>query len=89
MASAPIPPPSSTLDWLLQTAQYLLGITPERLARTHVIQDLGIDSLAQLQLIVMIEKELHVSVPDTALTEENLYSLDSLALAIDRCREAL
>lgn len=79
--------PHTTLHWLLHTVQYLLGITPERLARTHVIRDLGIDSLGQLQLLVMIEKELHVSVPDSALTEDTLYSLDSLALAIDRCRE--
>jgi len=78
--------PSSTLDWLQRVARDILGIMPERLNKTSSLADLGIDSLAQLQLIILAEKELGASIPDAALTEGNLRSLQTLAATIDTCR---
>ena len=78
--------PDSTFNWLKKNTQDLLGIPPEKLSPKSTLADLGIDSLAQLQLIVMAENELGASIPDSALTEVNLYSLETLSATIDRYR---
>jgi acyl carrier protein len=76
----------STFNWLKKTTQDLLGVSPEKLSPTSTLADLGIDSLAQLQLIVMAENELGASIPDSALTETNLHSLKTLSATIDTYR---
>jgi len=78
--------PDSTINWLKKTTEDLLGISPEKLSPKSTLADLGIDSLAQLQLIVMAENELGASIPDSALTEANLHSLESFSATIDTYR---
>ena len=78
--------PDSTFNWLKKTTQELLGVSPEKLSPTATLADLGIDSLAQLQLIVMAENELGANIPDSALTETNLHSLETLSATIDTYR---
>ncbi|MGE4441634.1 MAG: acyl carrier protein [Desulfomicrobium sp.] len=78
--------PDSTFSWLQKNTQDLLGISPEKLSPKSSLAELGIDSLAQLQLIVMAENELGASIPDSALTEVNLYSLETLSVTIDMYR---
>ena len=76
----------STFNWLKKTTQDLLGVAPEKLSPTSTLADIGIDSLAQLQLIVMAENELGANIPDSALTESNLHSLETLSATIDTYR---
>lgn len=78
--------PDSTFNWLKNNTQDFLGISPEKLSPKSTLAELGIDSLAQLQLIVMAENELGASIPDSALTEVNLYSLETLSATIDMYR---
>ncbi len=78
--------PESTFSWLKKTIQDILGISPEKLSPASTLADLGIDSLAQLQIIVMAENELGASIPDSALTEINLHSLETLSTTIDAYR---
>lgn len=78
--------PDSTFNWLKKNTQDFLGISPEKLSPKSTLAELGIDSLAQLQLIVMAENELGASIPDSALTEVNLYSLETLSATIDMYR---
>ncbi|SFJ98057.1 Acyl carrier protein [Desulfomicrobium apsheronum] len=78
--------PDSTFNWLKKNMQDLLGVPPEKLSPASTLADLGIDSLAQLQLIVMAENELGASIPDSALTQINLHSLETLSATIDTYR---
>lgn len=78
---------STTLDWLRRTAEEMLGIPPEKLRRDTGLAALGLDSLAQLQIVILAERELNARIPDSSLTEANLLSLETLAATIDlhRC----
>lgn len=76
----------TTLDWLRRTAEEVLGIPPEKLHRDTGLAALGLDSLAQLQIVLLAERELNARIPDSALTEANLLSLETLASTIDRHR---
>ena len=75
-----------TRDWLKRVVEDYLGIPTERLRQTTALADLGIDSLAQLQLVLLAERELGVKIPDSALGEANLRSLETMAATIDRHR---
>lgn len=77
----------TTLDWLKQTAIHALGVRKELLNDHATLTELGVDSLAQLKIIVLAEKELAASIPDEAFTSDNLRSLETLAQTIDLFRE--
>ena len=76
----------TTLDWLRRTAEEVLGIPHEKLRRDTGLAALGLDSLAQLQIVLLAERELNARIPDSALSESNLLSLETLAATIDRHR---
>ncbi len=42
---------------------------------------MGVDSMAILKILFFLERELDISIPDSALTSENIYSIQTLAAA--------
>lgn len=48
---------------------------------------LGLDSFSLLEIILFIERKYSLSLPDMALTKENLHSADTLATCILQYRK--
>ena len=46
------------------------------------LSSLGIDSFNLIQIILFIERHFKVSLPDTALTQENLKTVATVALCV-------
>jgi len=46
------------------------------------LNSLGIDSFNLIQILLFIERRFKVSLPDTALTQENLKSVAAIALCV-------
>lgn len=46
------------------------------------LSSLGIDSFNLIQILLFIERRFKISIPDTALTEENLRSVAAIALCV-------
>ncbi len=79
MASRPIPA-RDTLE------QQLITLIAERLLETQVgfgpesdLYQHGLDSMAIMQLLVLLEEEYGVSIPESALTRKNFASVRQLA----------
>ena len=79
MASQPIPA-RETLE------QQLITLISERLLETQAgfgadsdLYEHGLDSMAIMQLLVLLEEEYGVSIPERALTRKNFSSVRQLA----------
>jgi acyl carrier protein len=79
MASQPIPA-RDTLE------QQLVTLISERLLETRPgfgadsdLYENGLDSMAIMQLLVLVEEEYGVSIPESALTRKNFCSVRQLA----------
>ncbi|MFQ5590452.1 MAG: acyl carrier protein [Phycisphaerae bacterium] len=44
------------------------------------LRELGVDSVGLVELLLFVERRFGVMMPDSAMTEENLHSVDTLAL---------
>lgn len=79
MASRPIPA-RETLEQQLVTmiSQRLLETQPGFDADSDLYQH-GLDSMAIMQLLVLLEEEYGVSIPESALTRKNFGSVRQLA----------
>lgn len=79
MASQPIPA-RDTLEQQLVTliSERLLETQPGFGADSDLYQH-GLDSMAIMQLLVLIEEEYGVSIPENALTRKNFASVRQLA----------
>lgn len=82
MASRPLPP----LE-LLETQ--LLTLVQERLLEPRAgfgvdssLYEAGLDSMAIMQLLVLLEEEFGVVLPDSDLTQHNLSTVRHLAVAV-------
>ena len=76
-------PPQETLE------QQLVVLLRERLLETTAPLDadadlytLGLDSMAIMQLLILVEEEYGVSLPESALTRENFSTARQLAQLI-------
>lgn len=52
------------------------------------LRDLGMDSFAMIELILFVERQYLVSIPDSHLTRDNLDSALSLATCVRRLLES-
>lgn len=79
MASQPIPA-RETLEQQLVTliAERLLETQPGFGADSDLYQN-GLDSMAIMQLLVLVEEEYGVSIPEAALTRKNFSTIRQLA----------
>ena len=46
-------------------------------------EQLGLDSFSLIEIVMFIERKYDLPLPDTALTRENLYSVESLASCVN------
>lgn len=61
-----------------------LLVLPENFATTDDLQEAGLDSMAIMQLLVLLEEKYHVSLPDSALSIENFQSAQKLARLLEK-----
>lgn len=88
MASQPV----SSLDNL---EQQLVTLISERLLETQPgfdadsnLYEAGLDSMALMQLLILVEEEYGVSIPESALTKQNFSNIRHLAGLIRERRTA-
>jgi acyl carrier protein len=51
------------------------------------LSDLGISSLKMVNLMLAVEVEFDIAIPQTDITPENFHSLDSIRLLVNRTLE--
>lgn len=88
MPSQPIP----ALDHL---DQQLVTLVSERLLETHPgfdansnLYEAGLDSMALMQLLILVEEDYGVSIPESALTKQNFSTVRHLSQLIRERRAA-
>ncbi len=88
MPSQPIP----ALDHL---DQQLVTMVSERLLETQPgfdadsnLYEAGLDSMALMQLLILVEEEYGVSIPESALTKQNFSTVRHLSRIIHERRAA-
>jgi acyl carrier protein len=88
MPSQPIP----ALDHL---DQQLVTLVSERLLETQPgfdadsnLYEAGLDSMALMQLLILVEEEYGVSIPESALTKQNFSTVRHLSQIIHERRAA-
>ncbi|MFI6855465.1 acyl carrier protein [Streptomyces sp. NPDC050416] len=70
---------SAHQDRLFQLVSEKLGVLPEELNTSATFDTLDLDSLALIELSVIVQKEFGVQIDETALTPENTFG-DVLAM---------
>ncbi|MFB6813210.1 acyl carrier protein [Streptomyces sp. NPDC056347] len=65
---------SANQDRLFALVSEKLGVTAEELDTTSTFDALDLDSLALIELSVIVQKEFGVQIDETALTPENTFS---------------
>ncbi|MFG3319202.1 acyl carrier protein [Streptomyces sp. NPDC048171] len=65
---------SAFQDRLFALVSEKLGMTPEELDTTSTFDRLDLDSLALIELSVIVQKEFGVQIDETALTSENTFA---------------
>ncbi|MDQ0404235.1 acyl carrier protein [Streptomyces sp. NBC_01723] len=65
---------SAFQDRLFALVSEKLGMTPEELDTTSTFDQLDLDSLALIELSVIVQKEFGVQIDETALTSENTFA---------------
>ncbi len=51
---------------------------------TTPLEQLGLDSFSLIEIILFVERQYHLQLPDEALTQENIFSSETLANYIHR-----
>ncbi|MEU1872727.1 acyl carrier protein [Streptomyces ambofaciens] len=65
---------SAHQDRLFALVSEKLGVAPEELDTTSTFDHLDLDSLALIELSVIVQKEFGVQIDETALTSENTFA---------------
>jgi acyl carrier protein len=72
---------------LITLVKQLLGAAhgvPDPFPVHQQLSDLGISSLKMVNLMLAVEVEFDIAIPQTEITPENFHSLDSIRLLVDR-----
>lgn len=75
---------------LIVLVKQLLGAAhgvPEPFPVHQKLSDLGISSLKMVNLMLAVEVEFDIAIPQTDITPENFHSLDSIRLLVNRTLE--
>lgn len=74
---------------ITEISQSLCKFISENLVATHVsvtpatpLQQIGLDSFSIIEIILFIERKYGLTLPDSELTKENIYSPETLAKCI-------
>lgn len=63
-------------------------VGPDRLDPDDKLVDLGIDSLRLVELIIALEEEFQVLIPDEEMLAENFQNVGTVAALVDRLAAA-
>ena len=81
--------PSQPLPALDRLDQQLVTLVSERLLETQPgfgadsnLYEAGLDSMALMQLLILVEEEYGVSIPESALTKQNFSTVRHLSQLI-------
>ena len=87
--------PSQPLPALDHLDQQLVTLVSERLLETQPgfdadsnLYEAGLDSMALMQLLILVEEEYGVSIPESALTKQNFSTVRHLSQLIRERRAA-
>jgi acyl carrier protein len=87
--------PSQPLPALDHLDQQLVTLVSERLLETQPgfdadsnLYEAGLDSMALMQLLILVEEEYGVSIPEAALTKQNFSTIRHLSQLIVERRAA-
>jgi acyl carrier protein len=87
--------PSQPLPALDHLDQQLVTLVSERLLETQPgfdadsnLYEAGLDSMALMQLLILVEEEYGVSIPESALTKQNFSTVRHLSRIIHERRVA-
>ena len=87
--------PSQPLPALDHLDQQLVTLVSERLLETQPgfgadsnLYEAGLDSMALMQLLILVEEEYGVSIPESALTKQNFSTVRHLSQIIHARRAA-
>jgi len=87
--------PSQPLPALAHLDQQLVTLVCERLLETQPgfgpdsnLYESGLDSMALMQLLILVEEEYGVSIPESALTKQNFSTVRHLSQLIVERRAA-
>jgi acyl carrier protein len=87
--------PSQPLPALDLLDQQLVTLISERLLETQPgfsadsnLYEAGLDSMALMQLLILVEEEYGVSIPESALTKQNFSTIRHLSQLISERRTA-
>jgi len=61
-----------------------LLVLPENFGPSDDLQEAGLDSMAIMQLLVLLEEKYDVSLPDAALSIENFSNAEKLAFLLQK-----
>ena len=87
MAIQPIPQQESLEQQLVQLVSERLLETQPGFDADSNLYDSGLDSMAIMQMLILIEEEFGVSLPESELTRQNFSTVRSVA-ALIRARAA-
>jgi acyl carrier protein len=87
MATQPIPQQESLEQQLVQLVSERLLETPPGFNADSNLYDSGLDSMAIMQLLILIEEEFGVALPESELTRQNFSTVRSVASLV-RARTA-
>lgn len=59
-----------------------VGEEPENIKSDMMMHELGVDSLALVELFVFIEKEFKIQLMESGISQEDIMQIDSLAKSI-------
>ncbi len=75
----PVPPPEVLEPQLVVLLRERLLDTPQPFDATADLYSLGMDSMAIMQLLILIEEEYGVALPEAGLTRQNFTTVRQLA----------
>jgi acyl carrier protein len=79
--------PNGVCNRLIALVKQLLGAAngvPDPFPVHQKLSDLGLSSLKMVNLMLAVEVEFDIAIPQTEITPENFHSLDSIRLLVDR-----
>ncbi len=81
------PPTAELIDRLVKLVKQLMDpgtATPEPFPLEQQLSDLGLTSLKMVNLMLSVETEFDIMIPQTEITPENFQSVGSMARLLSR-----
>ncbi len=74
---------------LIEQIALSVGENPSDIRSDMLLHDLGVDSLGLVELFVFIEKNFHIRLMESDISQDEIMKIDSLAAGIIRATEKI